>query len=301
MNESILQHFALRVLLFGGLISSSTAATTVFQTSFEDLTSTPVGESNDGSLLAGQTSASTVGSGTMSWVNPNNDNMVVKSGVFGMNTALVALGGTKIYGTLDTATQATINISDVVWFSIDMRTIHTDGTNRFGLTTSTSNAEDSATVAQRLSGIQARYTPLVNFPADVADATNNLPYTATGTVTNVYTDNADSFAGGQWTPYTTYTMVGKLTVDRSTGANETFQFWFLNQIVGAIDYENLGTPSVTLNTANLVEGSQQILGVVFDGNVGSNNYDNLTIAVPEPSVVLLGSVALLGLARRRRA
>lgn len=287
MKISSLRCQGFRALLFGSLISSSSAAITVFQSGFEDLTT--------GGDLNGQTSVSTVGSSTMSWGNASNGNMDVSTSVGDPNNAIATAGETRIYGSLDTATQATINVCDVVWFSLDMKTNHTGGTNRFGLVTSTSDINESATIGQRLDGIQARYA---GWSGDANNASNNLPYTASHN--EVFTQGAGSFAGGQWSANTWYTLVGKLTVNRGSGVNDTFQFWFLNDMDGPIDYENLGTPSVTFNTANLVEGSEQILGVVFDGNQGGNTYDNLTIAVPEPSALLLGGLGLIPLLRRRR-
>ena len=259
---------ALAAILVGGTLSSQ-AVTTVFSTDFAALSN---GDLN------GQTSTS--GASTMAW--SGDGNMDVSGGQLG------TASGSTIWGLLDASSQSTINLSDEVWFSIDMRTNHNGGTNRFGIATTQGVFDASATIGQRLGGVQMRLGP---WNGNAPDSSGSFPGATTNGACETYTNTG-------WAANTWYTLVGKLSVDRSGSAADVFQFWMVPQ--GSFDFNNPGTASITMNGIDLVGPSTQFTGVVFQGNQGGNSYDNLTIAVPEPGVTLLGGLGLLALARRRR-
>lgn len=259
---------AAAVFLVGGTLSSH-AVTVLFNTDFAALSNGDLnGQSSNG------------GGSSMTWTGDGN--MDVSSG------QLATAGGSTMWGALDGATQTTLNLSDEVWFSIDMRTNHNNGTNRFGIATTQGVFDTSATIGQRLGGTQMRLGP---WNGSAPDVSGSVP----GATTNAA---CETFTNTGWAANTWYTLVGKLTVNRSTGAADVFQFWFVPQ--GTFDYNNPGTPYITMNGIDLVGPTTQITGVVFQGNQGGNGYDNLTIAVPEPGSLLMGGLGLLALARRRR-
>lgn len=263
-----IQPAALAALFAAGTLSSH-AVTVLFNTDFAALSS---GDLN------GQTS--NAGSASMVWTGDGN--MDVSGG------QLATASGSTIWGALDASTQATLNLSDEVWFSIDMRTNHNGGTNRFGIATTQGVFDASATIGQRLGGTQMRLGPW----------NNNAP-NLTGTTPGAITNGAcESYTTSGWAANTWYTLVGKLTVDRDTGAADVFQFWFVPQ--GTFDINNPGTPYITMNGIDLAGPTTQFTGVVFQGNQGGNTYDNLMIAVPEPGAVLMGGLGLLALLRRRQ-
>jgi len=225
---------ALATLLVGGTLGSQ-AATVLFNTDFAAL--------NNGDLN-GQTSSS--GAATMTWTGDGN--MDVSSG------QLAAAGGSTMWGALDAATQTTLNLHDEVWFSIDMRTNHNSGTNRFGIATTQGVFDASATIGQRLGGTQMRLGP---WNGSAPNLTASAPGASSDGACETYTTSG-------WAANTSYTLVGKLTINRTTGAADVFQFWFVPQ--GSFDIDNPGTPYITMNGMDLIGPTTQITGVVFQGN-----------------------------------
>lgn len=205
------------------------------------------------------------------------------------NGQLVSASGSTIYGALDSSTMSALNTSNEVWFSIDLRTSNTSGTNRFGLATdavpSPNQFNGTATVGQRLGGVQTRVGSFVS-----AEQINTTPAT---------TSASEAFTTSGWAANTTYTIVGKLTINRTAGAVDVLQFWYGPQ--GSIDINNPGTASITMNGIDLIGPTTQITGVVFQGNQSGLTYDNMIIAVPEPATAGLAGFGLLAFIRRRRS
>lgn len=210
----------------------------------------------------------------------------------GSNITVTNDAGT-IFGSFDSLTQATLNSSDVVWVSMTMRTANTDGTNRFGLYYTSAGINNSVTAGQRLAGWQFRAGPFVDVEEITAGGSSA---------------KSEVFTSSGWSSSTYYTLAMRIAVDRSASANETVEFYFVPG-QNSFDFDNPGPAYATLTGTDFIGSSNDILGVVLDGNQSGVKYSYLNVAVasavPEPSTyaAIFGAVAL-GLAtwhRRRLA